>query len=468
VAPGENPPAGDEPYGDAAGADVPGGGPSGSGADDAGAPPDLRSDRRWLLALLAICLVALGIRTGYILGWKQMDEIGGDAYYYHAAANLLADGEGFVHPYFWDDGIRAPGADHPPAYQIALALPSLLGFDSILGHQLFSGVLGTATVALAGVAGRQIAGRRAGLIAAGLTAVYPNIWMNDAAVMSETLALLFGVVVVICAYQAWRRPDWRWFAWTGAAVGLASLSRAEGVMLVPLLLWPLALWARGLGSWRVRLGRAAVASGVALAVMAPWVVANLVRFDEPATLSTQLGPTLDVANCDQAYYGSATGAWSVACASDPEVPDADRSTIDKQLRDEAIEYAGDHLERVPVVALARFGRTWGLYKPVDQLRFDRFAENRSMGLSRVGLAMYYGVAAGAIAGTVVLRRRGVPSFPLVAGVVSVAVTVVLFYGSTRFRAPAETSLVLLTAVALDALVRRRRSPSPFGAGEAGQ
>jgi hypothetical protein len=284
--------------------------------------------------------------------------------------------------------------------------------------------------------------------------------MNDAAIMSETLALLFGVVVVMCAYQAWRRPSWRWFAATGVAIGLASLARAEGVMLVPLVVWPLAAWAKGLDGWRVRLGRLAVGSGAAVLVVAPWVTANMIRFDEPATLSTQLGPTLDVANCDETYYGPALGAWSFDCASDPEVPNADRSTIDKQLRDEAIEYARDHMDRWPVVVAARFGRAWALYDPIEQLKFDRFAENRPLGASRAGLASYYVIAAGAVAGAVVLRRRGVPSFPLVAGLVNVAVTVVLFYGSTRFRAPAEPSLVLLAAVAADAVLSRRRPAEP--------
>ena len=421
---------------------------------------DAATDRRWLIVLLGICALGLGLRVGYVLGWQQIDEdeLGGDAYYYHAAANLLAEGEGFVHPFFWREGIRAPGADHPPAYQVVLALPSVVGLDTVRDHQLFSCVLGTVTIGLAGLAGRQIAGRRAGLIAAGLTALYPNIWMNDAAVMSETLALLFGVVVVICAYQAWRRPSWRWFVATGAAIGLASLARAEGVMLVPLVVWPLAAWARGIDGWRVRLGRLAAGTGAAVLVIAPWVVANMVRFDEPTTLSTQLGPTLDVANCDETYYGTALGAWSFDCASDPEA-NADRSTIDKQLRDEAIDYARDHASRLPVVVAARFGRAWAVYDPLEQLKFDRFAENRPLGASRAGLASYYVIAAGAVAGAVVLRRRGVPSFPLVAGVINVAVTVVLFYGSTRFRAPAEPSLVLLAAVAADALVTRLRAPS---------
>ena len=425
-----------------------------------------RTDRRWVVALLAICAVGLAVRVGYTLS-HELDDLGGDAYYYHAAANLLADGEGFVHPFYWDEGIRAPGADHPPGYQVALALPSLFGFDSVRDHQLFSSFLGTVTVGLAGIAGRQVAGRRTGLIAAGITALYPNIWMNDAAVMSETLALLFGVVVVIAAYAAWRRPDARGFALAGLAVGLATLARAEAAMLVPLVVWPLAAWAPGLDGWRTRLTRVAIGTGVAGVVVGVWVVPNLVRFEEPTTLSTQLGPTLDVANCDDTYFGPGLGSWSFDCAiasdaevkADPRFDVADRSVIDGYLTDKAVEYARDNLDRLPAVAAARFGRAWGLYVPMDQLRFDRFAENRPMGASQVGLAAYYVLAVAAVGGVVTLRRRGVPSFPLVAGVVSVAVTVVVFYGSTRFRAPAEPSIVLLASVALDQLVGRLRRES---------
>jgi Dolichyl-phosphate-mannose-protein mannosyltransferase len=446
---------------------------AGGEAAEVPAVPD-RAGRRWVLALLAICALGLGIRVAYTLD-HDIDTpdtpIGGDARYYHDAANLLADGEGFVHPYYLADGRREPGADHPPGYQVALAVPSLLGFDSVRDHQLFSSLLGTVTVGLVGIAGLQVAGRRTGLVAAFIAAVYPNIWMNDAAVMSETLALLCGVLVVIAAYAAWQRPSLGRFAWVGAAIGLATLARAEAALLVPLVAWPLAAWAIGPSGARARLERAALATVVSGLVLAPWVVPNLVRFDEPTTLSTQLGPTLDVANCDLTYSGPDLGSWSVLCAqasdvevkAEPDFATIDRSVIGNRLTDKAVTYASDHADRLPVVVAARFGRAFGLYVPGTQLKFDRFAENRPMSWSQVGLGMYYVLAVASVAGVVVLRRRRVPSFPLVALVVSVAVTVVLFYGSTRFRAPAEPALVILAAVAVDALVRRlRHEPDPPG------
>ncbi len=252
---------------------------------------------------------------------------------------------------------------------------------------------------------------------------------------------------------------------------MATLARAEGFLLVPLLAWPLALWAIGLRGWRERGAQALVASVAAAAVLAPWVVPNLFRFEHPTTLSTQLGPTLDVANCDPVYSGQALGSWSYACAlesdteikAQPEFAFVDRSAIDKYHREKAIRYARDHADRLPVVVAARLGRTFGFYVPADQLLFDQFAENRPGWSSKLGLGMYYGLAVASIAAVVVLRRRRVPSFPLVAQLVNVAITVVAFYGSTRFRAPAEPALVLLGAVAIDALIRRlRHEPDPPG------
>jgi 4-amino-4-deoxy-L-arabinose transferase-like glycosyltransferase len=418
---------------------VEGNGESGSGAD-----------RRWLWALVAIGLVALGIRAGYVLGWHDLDSVGGDAYYYHHGANLLADGEGFVHPFAFDDGVRIAGADHPPGYVVVLAVPSLVGLDSIRAHQLTSCLIGAGTVVLIGLVGRRIAGRRAGLVAAGFAAVYPNMWLNDGALMSESLALFMGVVVILAAYRAWDRPTAARFAVLGLSIGLASLARAEAVMLLGLLLIPLGLWTPALTGWRQRTGRAVLAGAAAIVVMAPWVGANLVRFEHPATLSTQMGPTLDVANCDETYHGPALGAWSFGCAT--EIESDDRSVLDKVTREEAVDYISDNKSRLPAVVAARFGRTWGLYSPLQQLDLDHFSENRPLPAARVGLAMYYMAVAASVVGVIAMRRNKVPSFPITVWLVNVAITVVVFYGSTRFRAPAEPALVLLAAAGIAALL----------------
>ncbi len=67
----------------------------------------------------------------------------------------------------------------------------------------------------------------------------------------------------------------------------------------------------------------------------------------------------------------------------------------------------------------------------------------------------YLLAVGAIAGGVIMRRRrGPPVFPLVVIPAIALFTVAVTYANPRFRAAAETSLAILTAVAIDALWRR--------------
>ena len=67
----------------------------GSTARDALARHD---DRRFWTWLGAITLVGLGIRLATVLG-RPDRKPGGDAYYFHAAANLLVEGHGFIDPW---------------------------------------------------------------------------------------------------------------------------------------------------------------------------------------------------------------------------------------------------------------------------------------------------------------------------------------------------------------------------------
>jgi len=75
--------------------------------------------------------------------------------------------------------------------------------------------------------------------------------------------------------------------------------------------------------------------------------------------------------------------------------------------------------------------------------------------SWIALAMYAALLPLAAAGVVVLRRRRAPLTPLLAMPVLVTATGMLFWGNPRFRRPAEVALVVLAAVAIEAISRSR-------------
>ena len=138
----------------------------------------------------------------YVLGAKRNDGIditigenGGDQYYYSLAAEALAEGRGFVVP--WFDTVTQPAADHPPLTALVAVPASLLPGWSVLPQRLTMCVIGAVAVVVIGYLGRQVAGRRTGLVAGGLAGVAPALWINDGLIMSESLgALTVGGVLL--------------------------------------------------------------------------------------------------------------------------------------------------------------------------------------------------------------------------------------------------------------------------------
>ena len=419
--------------------------------------------RRFLGGLVVIVLIGAAIRLGYV--WfdrRHAAEIFNDGFYYHYGANLLADGHGFVNPFEWVlRGRSLQSADHPPLYLVYLAGFSAIGIRSTTSHLVVSALLGVAAVAVAGLVGRRIAGERVGLIAAGLVAVYPNIWRFDGALLSEGAVILLVLVIVWLSYRFWDHRSRGRLVALGAAIGLATLSRAELLLLVPLLLVPLGLLAREV-SWRTRGAWVALAVVVCGGVLVPWVAYNRSRFDEPVYLSQNLGSTLAGSNCPTVYDGELLGYWDFNCpvraidASD--LPSSSDPRADAVARRAGLTYLGDHLDRLPVVVAARLGRIVGVYRPTQQRDLDTLTEGVSSWVATAGMITLPFVLVGAAAGGVVLRRRGRLVLPLVAPIAVVLVTVVVFYAATRFRSTAEGPLCVLVAVGLDALWNR----TPWG------
>jgi hypothetical protein len=77
-------------------------------------------------------------------------------------------------------------------------------------------------------------------------------------------------------------------------------------------------------------------------------------------------------------------------------------------------------------------------------------ELRPMSLSRIGMVSLWVLEVAAVAGVALLRRRRVALVPLLSVPVALSAATVMVYGTTRFRAAAEPSLVVLASVAIAA------------------
>jgi 4-amino-4-deoxy-L-arabinose transferase-like glycosyltransferase len=405
-------------------------------------------------------VVGFGVRTAFVLGESRYDRHFYDAVFYQLEAQQVATGHGFTDPFQTLTHPNAPAlptAVHPPLTVLVLTPVAWATGGSALAERFTMVVLGSATVLLVGLLGREIAGNRVGILAAAIAAVYPYLWVNDGLIMSETLTALTVVTAMLLAYRLTRRPRLATAVGLGAVCGLATLARAELVLLAPLL----AVWfvlPKQRATIRMRLTQAGAILVAAGLVMAPWLAYNLTRFQTVTFISTNDGATLLASNCDAAYHGYGLGlvvdAPGVCLPRTP--PRGDESTLSRIYRAEGIHYMKGHLQRLAVVSAARIGRDWSLFRPLDMLQWNE-NEGRPQWVTGLGLAFFYPLLVLAVGGVVILWRRRAGVWPLVVPAVIVTVSTFASYGQTRLRVEAEPSLTVLAAVALVAAYTRWRA-----------
>lgn len=415
-----------------------------------------RCRARFRLRLALVVATALALRLVYVIS-VQHDWVGGDGFAYSLSARRVAGGHGFLQAL----GPPRQDATHPPLWTLVLAIPHLLGRHSWLASQTLACFIGVATVALVGLATRQIAGDRAGLFAAAFAALYPGLWMFERELLSETLLVLGVAVAILCAYSFIARPSLRRALVLGVVCGLLALVRAEQALLLLVLVTPVVLSRNGVPARRRALWLGA-SIGAAVLVISPWTIYNAARFDHPVLLSDNLGVAMIAGNCDLVLSGKLLGYYDNKCLAEArkhvDVVGVDQSTSDQRLRRYAVHNIRAHLGRLPVVVAARLGRVWGFYRPFQTARLEARWTNTRLWVHQSAVVCYWALLAGAIVGIALLRRRGVPVYPLLAFVVTVIAVVAITLGETRFRAAADVPIVMLAAVAVDELRTKRSIP----------
>lgn len=417
---------------------------------------------RFWLPLGAITALGLLIRIVYVVKDKWDSNIGGDAWFYHWQARLIAEGHGFIHPgYYYFQGRSVDVAAHPPLFPLTLAAADLVNLGTPQAQRIVMCVVGAATVVVIALAARRIAGATVGLIAGVLAALYPYLWTADGMLLSETLFTFLIATSVLFAFRYRDSPSRREAAFLAAFVTLAALTRAEAILLLPLVVVPWILM-RATVAWRQRIGLLVAALGVSALILAPWVTYNAVRFGRLIVTSDADGTALAAGNCDLTYSGPLLGFGDNQCFNRPPyLTPPGHIRGNDFLRSRALQYMRDHAGELPKVAAARIGRAWDLYGVSLTVQYDAVIEGRGEGPSHWGLWMYYTMIPFAIGGALLLRHRRVPIYPIAMLFVITTLGAVMFFGATRYRAGAEPGLVLFAAVGVGAVARaalRRFSP----------
>ena len=432
--------------------------PPAGDAGEPGAADDAAVRRPWPFGAWLALLGGIGlvVRLAYTIGWRFDAGLKYDGPVYVARARFLREGQGFKNPDAWFfHRVTTEGAIHPPGNAVLIAAGQQLGLRSSGQIQLLGCAVGVATVVVIGLLGREVAGRRVGIVAAAIAAFSPGLWSFDPTAMAESPGQLLTAVLLLLGYRFWRAPSARGAAYLGGVAGLAALTRSEMLILMAVLVLPLCFIAAGTTRQAMaRVGAAILWCGM---VIGPWMGWNLVRFEHPVTMASGIDLSLAYAQCDDTWYGTNTGYWNLFCASNigdaPENRLKDESVLGSQFRSQAGRYIADHRSRWPIVIAARAGRTLSLYPPNAQIEVEAGRESREVPVlwaATVATWCSYALAAVAFLRPPRSRRHLLPLLaPLAAGVAGAMIT----FGTSRYRSAGEVGLIVLAAVGIDAIQR---------------
>jgi 4-amino-4-deoxy-L-arabinose transferase-like glycosyltransferase len=241
------------------------------------ASPSRHRDGLWLLLIWLACLAldALWLRLNTVPpAWDQGDHLS-RAFGLLRVLQQAAPWSGVWWHRLWAE---APSYRGPLTGLVTAPVLQLLGpsyNSAVLANSLFQGLL---MLSLYGQ-GRLIQGRRVGLWAAALSGLAPALLNQRSDVLIDFS--LTAVVTGCWWLLSWRvlrqpRPGWIWSLLVGVGLGLITLTRATGLLLLwlPLSLLALRLLAQlRRGRWRP-LAEALLAAAAAGLVAGPWIGQN--------------------------------------------------------------------------------------------------------------------------------------------------------------------------------------------------
>ncbi len=221
-------------------------------------------------------------------------------------ARALVTGNWTPPVYADDPEICTTPYGRPPGYPYLLAVVYALFDGSYLAPRLAQLGLGLVNVALAFALGRRIFGNAAGIVAAGILAVYWPLVYFEMELNYPVVVVFLTLLTLLCCQRWVHHPTLRMAAGIGAIIGCFALIRPN-VLLSGITLAAWMIWAgrRRAMPWRKALINAFALLAACGALITPAVVRNYVVSKEWVLISYYDGVNIYIGNNPQSRGDSA-------------------------------------------------------------------------------------------------------------------------------------------------------------------
>lgn len=403
---------------------------------------------------------------------------GNDAFEYDYYARSIAVGNGYPPSGYLRQG--GPTAVRGPGYPYLLGGVYALSGNDLAAGRLLGIALGALSVVLVYLIAKRIWGRRIGLIAAALAAVFPPLVLLSRDLVSETLFIPLELTALLCVLNFRRSGgELRWALAAGALCGIAALTRNAGfALMLPVVL--------GVWTSRPRLRAASalaplLAISCAVVVVTPWIVRDAAEFGQFVPVTTSAGIASAGTYNEASRRDSEThGAWrtpQIVPEFAPlfETPGLDEAEVDERLRRAARDFAWEHPGYVVETSAWNLLR---LFEVVGGSVVDaqgEIVDDRGIG-SAVSTAERVGIAIAiilALVGVIAMVRSKpedddqpsrIPHGPLFLWLVPILMLLIAapIAGLPRYRLPADPFLLMLAAIGVAWLWDRQRPLGQWG------
>ena len=359
----------------------------------------------------------------------------------------------------------------PTAYRAPLWPFTIAGISIIFGPsdyfaRIFLSLIGSGTCVLVYLFARDLFGWRIGILAGAFAAIYPELYIYDGWLYTESLYIFLLFAICYALYRLLRTSERNWRVWilSGILLGLLSLTRPNGIIVIGLfIVWAIIMASQKLLSWRVTVKGVLATTLVALVLIAPWTVRNYQVSHAFIPVATGDGTVLlgaynSMVLTTATYEGGPFGTWINPLLSRPDItrsyPIKTCSAVcevarEAAYKDAAVRWIRDHIHTMPHLLKLHFINMWQPNTYEADLPIVRFPQLQSTQfvLRMMKTFPNYLFILTAFGFAVTWWRWRELLFIYLMIVFTIAQNIV-YYGIPRFRAPIEPMLILLAAGAI--------------------
>jgi 4-amino-4-deoxy-L-arabinose transferase-like glycosyltransferase len=345
---------------------------------------------------------------------------------------------------------NVPDFDRAPLWPFVIAaIYAVMGFHNLYAR-LFLCLLGSCTCVLTYLLARDVFNKKVALVVGIIAAVYPGLFIYDGWLYSESVYTFFVISFAYSLFRLQRTPRIGWMIGCGVSLAGASLTRPNGIaLLVLVLIWAAFMLRTRILPWGKVVQTVLVITCLTFGLIAPWTLRNYTESHQFILIATGSGQQLAGLYNDAAltsHYFGALGLWLPASQVRP--PLTDRSDAGETAY--AFRWIRTHLADMPYLLSLHFINMWRPYTSEEGLPVREFPSRLSSKvvwflMNTTPVAIIFLAACGLVV-TFRSKRKELLGTYLVIGL-TIVVCIVLM-GSSRFRAPIEPLLVLLTGGAI--------------------